>query len=417
MHTIRVTAAPPFVAPATFREWRERLRSHGVLPVVAVAGSRGKTTVVRLLDAIYRSAGLRTATWTNLGVEINGRRQHGELHPWTRALTRLTEGAVDIAVQELDWATVHAVGLPEAIYPVVVVTNVCVNNEACLAQPETQRALRAMPSILAAARRDGTLVLSGEDYAAGGAEVERAVPTILVAPSADAPLVRAHLDRGGTAAWLSADDLRVGTNTRAVSLGTSADMSFALHGAAGFQIQNGLVAAAVAHACGLPVTTASEILREFSAPALMLGSFNVVRLGEAVAIVDRASPPWFLRPSLRSVAHLPRGRLVTVIGRSAAVAPHDLPEVGRLLGRASDALIMHSEAVEPDRAAAFRRGVALNDVPPIVIHVPTERQAINRALKTVRRTDVIFILADDALSVLRTLERARAASPAVQRTA
>ncbi len=77
--------------PASFAEWTERLAAHGVPPVVAIAGSRGKTTVARLLDAIFAVAGMRTALWTDAGVEVAGRRQRGELAPWSRALARLGE--------------------------------------------------------------------------------------------------------------------------------------------------------------------------------------------------------------------------------------------------------------------------------------------------------------------------------------
>jgi UDP-N-acetylmuramyl pentapeptide synthase len=42
------------------------------LPIIGVTGSRGKTTVTRLLDAILSEAGLQVAIRTNVSVNIRG---------------------------------------------------------------------------------------------------------------------------------------------------------------------------------------------------------------------------------------------------------------------------------------------------------------------------------------------------------
>ena len=396
----------PFAPPPTFAAWRDQFRG-AALSVIAVAGSRGKTTVVRLLDAIFRAADLRTAIWTDHGVEIEGRRQGGELRPWSRALARLGDGTLDVAVQELDWSTVHAVGLPTGVYPVLAVTNVCANNDACLAHPDSRRALGSLDAVFAAVRPDGTLVLNGDDYAVGDAEVDHRAATILVAQRADGPLVRAHLADGGTAAWTDANLLRVGSVSRATELGAPRELAFALGGAASFEVQNALTASAIAVACGVPTQAIRSALQRFAIFGwLMPGSFNSLRVGETIALVDRPAPPWFLRPSLRVASHLPHERLLVVAGRQASVADDQLAEVGRLLGRAADILLLHSEDVDPPRSEALLRGVSLNDVPPLVVHVPTERRAVNRALKNLRPTDVLYVLADDPAPVLRAIARA-----------
>lgn len=396
-----------FTLPTSFPAWRDWLAARSALPIVGIAGSRGKTTVARLLDAICHAADLRTATWTDAGVEIDGRRQTGELRPWSRALSRLADGSLDLAIQELDWATVHAVGLPAGVYPVLAVTNVCANSEACLAQTETRRILASLTAVLAAVRPDGTLVLNGDEYAVGGSDFDRAGAKILVGQRADTPLLRAHLADGGTAAWIEDNVLRIGPASGPTDLIATSDCGFALAGAASFELQNALTAASVATACGITGDPIPQALRRFDIPGWQMpAAFNASRVGEAVVLIDRPAPPWFLRPTLRAAAHLPHRRLIVVVGRQAAVPVEHLTEIGRLLGRAADVLIVHSEDDAPSRTEAFRRGVALNDVPPLVVHVPTERQATNRALKNLRPTDVVLVLADEPAPVLRAVARA-----------
>lgn len=411
MSTALSTVVPvqPAIPPQSFAEWRSRQTSQGAPAVIGIAGSRGKTTIVRLLDAIFQRAGLRTALWTDQGIEVNGRRQRGELVPWSRALERLAAGELDVAIQELDWSLVHAVGLPPQTYPVVAITNLCVNNDSCLVRTESLMAGRALPKLRAAARHDGVLVLNGEDFSVGEHPEQIEGATVLVGLSRDTPLVRKHLRAGGSAVWTEHQRILAGTSSTAGQLGSTSDLSFALDGAIGFQVHNALMASAVARSCGIPEATIAAALSTFEVPATaMPGSFNVLAIDEAVVVVDRPAPSWFLRTALRGIVHLLSGhRLITVAGRMESVPDADMVETGRLLGRAAGVLILHGSSDQPERVALLRQGVAANKVPPLVVHVATERQAIARALTMLRADELAFVLADQPASVLRAVDRAR----------
>ena len=392
--------------PRSFQEWRERHAAAGTAPIVAIAGSRGKTTVVRLLDAVFREAGLRTAIWTDQGVEIGGRRQRGELVPWSRALERFRDGSLDVAVQELDWDTVHAVGLPPAVYPAVAVTNLCVNSTHCLVGEEGARALSSLTRVRDAVRPGGTLILGAEDGAVGALSHPGA-DMVLVAVNRETPIVRAHLEAGAVAAWAQATDLCVGASDDQRRVGSIDSLPLSLAGALGFQVSNALLAAAVAATCGVGAPQIARALGAFlpldgRAP----GSFNVVPIREARVIVDRPSPSWFLRPVLRAIAHLRPSRMVTIVGDAVAIPDDDLAEVGRLLGRSGGAVLLHSVLRSSPRAELLRRGIAANDVPPVVLHVRSERQAVQRGLDMLRPGDIVFAIADRPAAVLRAVERA-----------
>lgn len=401
-----LTTSPPFRFEGSFADWRSGLIDLGLPPIVAVGGSRGKTTVVRLLDAIFEASGLRTALWTDAGIEINGRHQAGELGPWSRAIARLAQGTLDVAIQELDWATVHTVGLPSSAFPVVLVTNFCANNEACLGQPETTQNARALDRVKNATHPRGRVVLNGDDFSVGGGPSHPAA-SILVGASRDTPLLRSHLASGGVAAWVEDGKAVLGSEDAVATLTALDGVDLTSNGAVGFQQQNVLLAAAAAAACGIAVSTIGRALRRFVPPdRRMPGSFNVLPIGEATVVVDRPAPSWFLRTALRAIAHLPHRRLLTVAGHLDAVPPSDLVEVGRLLGRSSGILILHSEADRSSRFALLRRGIAANDVPPGILHVGSERIAVGRALRMLQPNDLAFIVADQPATVLRALERA-----------
>ena len=166
-----------------FTDWRARLDRERIPPVVAFAGSRGKTSVLRAVEAIFRTAGYRFASWTDRGVEIEGERQRGELGPWSRVLTRLTSGGLDIALRELDWVTLQAVASHETAYPVVAISTLCANNEACLVTPETLLARRALSRIRTRLAAGGRLVLNADDLAVlGSGRYQRRCPRARQAP-------------------------------------------------------------------------------------------------------------------------------------------------------------------------------------------------------------------------------------------
>jgi cyanophycin synthetase len=375
-----------------FRSWQRDAISRGILPVIAVSGGRGKSTVVRMLDAIFQRAHLRTATWTNLGVEIRGRRQRGELGGWSLALSRLAESTIDVAIQELHWSTINAVGLPEAAYPVSVLTNVLGPHDLHSRSTPLEQNRLACLRMVRAVHQDGLLVINGDDPALADIATESGGVSVVTSLSEESPVIREHLDDGGSGAWQQDAELFLGDQDVHLHLGKVSDFPIALHGAAPNQIANLLAAASTAYAIGVDIPTVVHALQHFQAdPEILPGSFNVFEKGSFRAFVDQAGPSPTLRPLLRAVNPGNKRRQITVVGDLSSFPLADVQEIGRLIGRHHGAIIMHSNR-DLQTIDQFRRGIAANDYPPVVIHLPTERRALNRALKTARHEDVLLVL-------------------------
>lgn len=402
----------PVQPPASFGDWRAGVIRGGALPVVAIAGSRGKSLTLDLFDAMLNAHGLRTARWTDGGVVVGGRRQRGELVPWTKALAALAAGTLDVAVQELDWDTVHAVGLPRGAYPLVAVTNLCANSEACLVRPDTLRAVRALRTIRESAHPDAIFVLNGDDWAVAGGEAEHLPRQILTAMSADTPLLRAHRQHGGIAVWIEDGGIRWGPDDGAELLAASS-VRLTRQGAVSFMTTNALIAAALALAVGLPAETVVDVLVDHVPdPSALPDSFTLVERDGATLVVDRPALPYFLRAPLRAVGHLPGSRHIRVIGEASAIPDEDLIETGRVLARGASLIVLHDAANNPERGERLRSGIAAHDVPPVVVHAASESAAISVVTRMLRPDDVVYILADDPRTVARRLRRSTAGSPA-----
>lgn len=387
----------------SFRSWQRDTVGRGILPVIAVAGSRGKSTVVRMIDAIFTAAHLRTATWTNLGVEIRGRRQRGELGGWSLALSRLADSTIDIAIQELHVSTINAVGLPDASYPAAVLTNV-LSSSVALGRGEQAR--RAGMTMARAVHPDGLLVVNGDDPSLADIAAESAAISVVTSLSEESPFLRAHLDDGGSGAWQQRSHLVLGELESSLRLGGVDAFAISCGGSATMQISNLLAAASITYAVGVEPSIIVRALGQFlPAPDVLPGSFNVFEKGSIRAFLDGLGTARTLRTVLKAVNPGARRRQITVIGELSSFSREDVGEMGRLVGRHPGAIILHSN-VDASVVDQFRRGISANAYPPVVIHLPTERRALNRALKTVRADDVLLVLHQgEPAQALRALER------------
>lgn len=391
---------------SSFRSWQRDTLLSQTLPIIGISGTRGKSTVLRLVEAMVLSAHLRRATWTDLGVQIQGRRQRGEIAGWRHALTRLSEGSVDVALQELDWATVTAAGLPDGSYPVIALCGLREHTEIRDKSPSLQLATRAASRCVSAVHHDGFLVVNGDDFYAVEAAADCDATAVLVSKSFQSPLLQAHLAEGGAGVWVKNGYVWAGDRNQATRVGHVVDFPITLQGQASFNVTNVLLAIAIGRGIGLDVPTIAQTLMQFRAAwELLPASMNVYETEQFRAVIDQIGPGWVLKSVLRAINPNADRRQVTVIGNLNWIAAEDVYECGRQLGRYHGAIVMHGEQ-EQARVEEFRRGLAANEYPPLFIWLPTERRAINRAFKTLKQGDVLLILTShDSSAAHRAIKR------------
>lgn len=392
--------------PPSFRQWQKRCQELNVPPVIAVAGSRGKSSVVRMLQAIFDRAGIQSAIWTDFGVEINGRRQRGEIAGWDRAMKRLTEQTLDIGVQELDWNLVAAVGLPVATYPISMITSVCSNDARCLLTNQGQLAMRSLDRVTRAAHPDGIICVNGEDTALHRVTEHAGTRVAIAARSSAVPMMRQNASAGVPNVWVEDGWIRCGTSLRSLPVCRMDALVFGLGTAATFEVTNLLLAASAALSTGIGVEIVASALTAYRpSPTHLPGSLTVRSRGTIRTVVDRIGPSWFLRPLLKAVNPKSSRRQITLVGGLDSLPMTDAHEVGRLLGRTHGAVILWGEADE-ERVDALRQGLATDEYPPAFLQLDTERRAINRLMKSVRENDVVlFLTHDDPGPAMRAIDR------------
>ena len=390
----------------TFRSWQRDTYHAGLLHVIGISGTRGKSTVLRLVEAMLNDSHLRSATWTDMGVQIRGRRQRGELSGWSHALTRISEGSLDIALQELDWNTVNAVGLPPNSYPVMVITGLREKTDNPEQSPSLQSALRGAQRVVAAVPHNGFVVVNADDHYAVNAVADTDAVVIQVALSPRSPNLVQHLETGGMAVWVRDGDIMIGDRNRALRLCRVQDAPLTMKGEATFNTTNVLLAIAIGRGIGIDIPCIIRTLRSFrSAWDILPASMNTYDTGDNLAAIDQLGPPWILQPVLKAINPGANRRQVTVVGDLRWIDAGEIRDLGRLLGRYHGAIVLHADQDEA-LVKEFRQGLSANPYPPLFIWLPTERRAINRAFKAIRNDDVLLILTTgDSAAAHRAVRR------------
>jgi cyanophycin synthetase len=379
------------------------------LPIVAIAGTRGKSTVSWLLNEILQAEHLRVGLWTTTGVYRNGEHLVGELGPWSEVMRELSSGKLDVAIQELEDPVVTGVGLPEYTYPLAAISSLCGNNDECLISSEAAQGAAAQHIVARAVRPDGFLVLNADDQAVVTAASETEASVTLFALHPDNPTLRRHLQDGGSAVWLEDDQLIVCHDGNQQAIADVSSAGFTLEGSLTFQLQNLLCASALAWHMGVDPESIAKGIRTFQPDVeLMPGSCNVIRFDGSTILLDSARHVWTVRSLIRGIRATMFNRTVVVTDCFPHLESDQTQEAGRLIGRVADVVVTQRATGNGESLSLFKEGLANNDVPPLVFAMPNEIDGIDRALKMLDPGDLCLLLTQnisDAVSKIRSFSR------------
>ncbi|MEX2426049.1 MAG: hypothetical protein WD401_04720 [Thermomicrobiaceae bacterium] len=374
------------------------------LPIVAIAGTRGKSTISWLLNEILNAERLRVGLWTTSGVFMNGQHLVGELGPWSEVIGGLARGELDVAVQELEDSVVTGVGLPEHTYPLAAISSLCGNNDECLISDEAARGTEAQHIVARAVRPDGFLVLNADDHSVITAAEETEASVTLFALHPDNPTLRRHQQDGGSAVWVEDSQLIISHKGHQQAIMDTSSATFTLGGSLTFQVQNLLCASALAWHMGIDPDSIAAGIRFFQPDVdLMPGSCNILHYGGATILLDSASQAWSIRPLVRGITDSAFHHTVVVTDCFPHLDELQIHEAGRLIGRVADVVVTQRNDLSAESLAHFKEGLANNDVPPLVFTMPSETEGIQRALRMLDGGDLCLLLTQNVHGAVSTI--------------
>ncbi|MBL8397508.1 MAG: cyanophycin synthetase [Candidatus Accumulibacter sp.] len=376
----------------------------GRIPVVAVAGTNGKTTTVRLIANILAENGHRVGMTTTDGVYIAGRRiDTGDCSGPKSARNVLLHPEVDAAVLETARGGVLREGLGFDRCDVAVVTNIGLGDHLGLSYISTVEDLSVVKRVIVnnVTPKTGVAVLNAADpMVARMAETcpgrviffasDRHHPIMATQRAQRKPVVY----RDGAALVVAGDGIE-----RRVPL---VEIPITRHGAVGFQVENAMAAVAAAWALGIDWPIICRGLATFvndaqSAP----GRFNVFDYRGATLIADYGHNPDAIQALVEAIDQLPQagGRRSVVISGAGDRRDEDIRQQTRILGGAFDHVILYQDQCQRGRAdgevlVLLQQGLQQATRTRHIQEIRGEFLAIDAALDELRAGDLCLILID-----------------------
>ncbi|RPH64101.1 MAG: cyanophycin synthetase, partial [Burkholderiales bacterium] len=373
----------------------------GRIPVVAVTGTNGKTTTVRLIAHLLAGSGARVGMTNTDGVYVNGQCiDTGDCSGPRSARNVLMHPHVDAAVFETARGGMLREGLGFDRCKVAVVTNIGVGDHLGLNFITTVEDLAVLKRVVVQnVSPDGTAVLNAADPIVATMAASCPGSVTFFAADAQLPLMVTHRAQGHRVVYVDRDAIVVahGDSEHRIALN---DIAITHGGTIGFQIENAMAAVGAAWALGLDWHAVRAGMRSFvSDTRTAPGRFNVFDHRGATVIADYGHNPDAIAALTRAIEAMPARRRFVVISGAGDRRDEDIRRQTEILGDAFDEIVLYEDQCQRGRGdgevlALLRQGLAGARRARTVDEIRGEFLAIDNALDRLAPGDLCLILID-----------------------
>ena len=439
MHTHPTEGEPQYVARPVI-DLLFPAGSSARIPIVAVTGTNGKTTTVRMIAHILKLMGRRVGMTSTDGIVIDGRLiRKGDMSGPKSAQMVLQNPKVDTAVFEVARGGILREGLGYDRNDVAVVTNVTGDHLGLGGINTIGQLANVKAVVVEAVPRSGTAVLNADDhlvYRMGRHCPGRVVLfSMAMAKGEDGfDRVDGHTGRGGAAFCLEPSTegelivLRLGSRTMPVLYTHLIPATFG--GRARMNVANALAAAAAAWAAGAHLHDIRQGLRTFSTSFFQApGRLNLLDVAGVRVVIDYCHNVDGMRQLADFVGRMMNepqtkagrigaagsgartGRAIGVLGIPGDRRDEDQREYGAIAAGAFDEIIVRedknlrgrapgetaSNVVDGIRAAKAAGSARATRSDKVLEEMAAVRMALRRAVPG----DLVVCCVDDAIAVYR----------------
>ncbi len=379
----------------------------GRIPVIAVTGTNGKTTTVRLTSHLLRTSGLRVGMTNTDGVYVNGRQMDsGDCSGPRSARNVLMHPDVDAAVLETARGGMLREGLAFDRCSVAVVTNIGMGDHLGLNYITTVEDLAVLKRVIVQnVASSGMAVLNASDPMV--AAMANSCPGQITFFSLDShhPVIATHRAQGKRVLYLEDDQIIAMQGPMQVRIPLS-DVPLTRSGAITFQIENAMASIGAAWAVGISWEIICKGLASFVSDAQAVpGRFNVFDFKGATVIADYGHNPDAIKALVQAVSNLPAQRRSVVISGAGDRRDDDIREQTRIIGDVFDDVVLYQDACQRGRVdgevlALLRQGLQGARKTEHVEEIHGEFKAIDQAMDRLRSGDLCLILIDQVEEAL-----------------
>ena len=391
--------------------------NNGRVPIVSVTGVNGKTTTTRLVAHIVSCSGKKVGMTCTDGIYIAGRRiDSGDCSGPQSARSVLMNPSVEAAVLETARGGILREGLGFDYCDVGIVTNIGEGDHLGLSDIETiEQLAKVKRCVIEAVSKTGYGVLKANDPLTAEMAEKCKGSVIFFAIDSNDPVLAIHRAKGGRAAFVRENSIVLAEGTTDFPLLSLDRIPLTHNGRITFQVENVLAAAAACWGLGMPCEQIRLGLESFSAHMDKVpGRFNLVEMHGATVIVDYGHNASSLMAISESLQQFPHTNRTVIYSAAGDRRDEDMVRQGEILAAHFDRIILYEDQYLRGRQpgeimALFKKGMDSGSVTKRVkeIHeVSGWPNAVDRALKLIRKGDLLLMQADTIDEAVHYLQRA-----------
>jgi cyanophycin synthetase len=382
----------------------------GRIPIVAVTGTNGKTTTVRLISHLLTQNGLCVGMTNTDGVYVGGTCiDTGDCSGPKSARNVLLHPDVDAAVLETARGGILREGLAFDRCDVAVVTNVGAGDHLGLNYITTVQDLAVLKRVIVQnVAPTGTAVLNAADPIVAVMAGKCRGSVTFFALDKNQPIMATHRMQGRSVVYVE-DGHIVAAKGDWMQRIALADIPLTLDGAIGFQVENTMASIAAVWALGVDWAVIRQGLATFSNDANNAqGRFNLFNYRGATVIADYGHNPDAMVALVQAVQAMPASRRMVVISGAGDRRDQDIRQQTEILGDAFEEVILYEDQCQRGRAdgevvALLRQGLANARCTRQTTEIKGEFLAIDTAMDRLAPGELCLILVDqveDALAYI-----------------
>ncbi|WP_028388301.1 cyanophycin synthetase [Legionella fairfieldensis] len=380
--------------------------SSAKIPVVAVTGTNGKTTVVRLIAHMAKRAHHYAGFTSTSGIYLDEKLiEAGDCSGPVSAKTVLADPRVDFAVLECARGGIARAGLGFDECDISIITNVS-HDHLGLNDIHTLEELAELKGVVAySTKKDGYAILNAEDQLVYKLK-DTLTCNIALFAGKETSAIKMHCQEGGLAAYIEQDELLIQKGLEKYKIAVIQKIPLTFKGTASCMISNLLPAALAGFISGFSV----ELIREsfynfYPTPEILPGRMNLFCLPHCQLMVDYAHNEGAFSELKNYLDTLLCYKKIGIIGAAGDRREKDIEQLGYLAACMFDELIIRHDQdgrgrTREEITGLMMKGIYRAPCVPAVKIISDGLEAIRHAVRQSRPDTFIFYAAEDVFKAI-----------------
>ena len=392
------------------------------IPIIAITGTNGKTTVTRMIGHTLSAVGQTVGMTTTDGIVIDGRCiKHTDASGPQSARMVLADPTVDVAVLETARGGIVRRGLGYDWADIAILTNIHADHIGQDGIRSVEDLVHIKSLVAERVRPGGTLILNAENppvaaLAAAPRVQAHAKRLVYFALDSHHPMLQQHLLSGGTGYTIEKDWIVEVNGGHVQPMVEVATIPATLQGLVDFHTANAMAAVAACRAHGLAPRLIAAALQTFTGAAHNAGRLNLYHVRDGYVIVDYGHNAHAFAALGRMTQRLAGYRLTGVLDVPGDRADWVIEQAGRVAARMFHrVLLWQSNDLRGRQSGAvarmLRRAMRRENPHCQCRMIPNHQEAMATALRDIKAGDLVYLFYDNMAPVQEVLTHF-AATPA-----